>query len=115
MSDDQYPFFEIGQTLTAADLNMLQGFLHERDRLVGRMTGFGVNCGLGGKVAGTTLTISGGLAGAQGGEALVLTGTQTLPLPPPAMNPSYDFIDSAPGGFSVVLEATDVAHPAPDC
>jgi hypothetical protein len=115
MSADQYPFFESGQTLTAADLNMVQEFLHDRDRLVGRMTGFGVNCGLGGTVLGGTMTIQPGLAVDQYGEPLVLPTARPIALAPPAMTPSYDFIDTAPGGFSVVLEATDVAQPAPDC
>ncbi len=117
MPDNQYPSFESGQSLTAADLNMLRGFLHERDRLVGRMIGFGVNCGLGGVVSGSTLTMQPGLAADQYGEPLVLATAQTIALPPPAMTPSYDFIStgSTPGGFSVVLEATDTVAPAPDC
>jgi len=117
MTDHQYPSFESGQSLTAADLNMLRAFLHERDRLVGRMIGFGVNCGLGGVVSGTDLTIQPGLAVDQYGEPLVLAASPTTPisLPPPAMTPTYDFIDTAPGGFSVVLEATDTVDPAPDC
>jgi len=117
MSDNQYPVFESGQTLTAADLNMVRAFLHERDRLVARMAGFGINCGLGGVVAGTTLTIKPGLAVDQLGEPLVLTAEQTISLPPTAMTPSYDFITTSGGvgGFSVVLEATDTVVPTPDC
>ncbi len=115
MTANQYPFFESGQTLTAADLNMVREFQHARDRLVGRMTGFGVNCGLGGSVSGTTLTIEPGLAVDQQGEPLVLPAAQTIILPPEAMTPSYDFVDTAPGGFSVVLEATDVSEAVPDC
>ncbi|MEV0170643.1 hypothetical protein AB0I00_05885 [Streptomyces sp. NPDC050803] len=115
MTANQYPFFESGQTLTAADLNMVREFQHARDRLVGRMTGFGVNCGLGGSVSGTTLTIQPGLAVDQQGEPLVLPAAQPITLAPAAMTPSYDFIDAAPGGFSVVLEATDVGQAAPDC
>jgi len=115
MTDHQYPSFENGQSLTAADLNMLRAFLHERDRLVGRMIGFGVNCGLGGLVSGTTLTMQPGLAVDQYGEPLVLAAAQTITLPPTAATPSYDFIATGPGGFSVVLEATDTVAPAPDC
>ncbi|MET9461235.1 hypothetical protein ABZY05_40365 [Streptomyces canus] len=115
MTANQYPFFESGQTLTAADLNMVREFQHARDRLVGRMTGFGVNCGLGGSVSGTTLTIGPGLAVDQQGEPLILPAAQPFTLAPTAMTPSYDFIDTAPGGFSVVLEATDVGQAAPDC
>src|SRR5215469_14378455 len=116
MSNDQYPLFETGETLTAADLNMLRAFLHDRDRLVGRMTGFGINCGLGGTVTGsTTLTLQPGLAVDQYGEPLILADTATISLAPSAMTPSYDFIDTAPGGFSVVLESSETVVPAPDC
>ena len=115
MPNNQYPFFETGETLTAADLNMLQEFLHDRDRLVGRMIGFGVNCGLGGVVTGSTLTIQPGLALDQSGEPLILADVTTIPLPPPTMTPSYDFIDTAPGGFSVVVESSETAEPVPDC
>ena len=114
MPDNTYPVFESGQTLTATDLNLLRAFLHERDRLVGRMIGFGINAGLGGSCAGATLTIQAGLAIDQVGEPLVLTAPQTIPLPPTAMTPSYDFI-SGTTGFSVVLEASETVDPAPDC
>lgn len=116
MSDNQYPVFESGQTLTAADLNVLRSFLHERDRLVGRMIGFGVNCGLAGTVAGSKLTISPGLAVDQYGEPLVLATAETMDLPPaPPDTPSYDFISTVPGGFSVVLEVEDTVKPVPSC
>src|SRR5215813_10640822 len=93
MPDNQYPVFDSGQTLTAADLNM----------------------SLAGVVSGTTLTIQPGLAVDQTGEPLVLTDASPIALAPPAMTPSYDFIDTAPGGFSVVLESSDTVVPAPDC
>jgi hypothetical protein len=115
MSSNQYPLFEPGETLTAADLNMLQLFLHDRDRLVGRMTGFGINCGLAGSVTGTTLTIQPGLALDQDGEPLILAAAGTISLPPTAVTPSYDFVDPGPGGFSVVLESAETVEPAPDC
>lgn len=115
MSDHQYPVFEGGQTLTAAELNDLRAFLHERDRLVGRMTGFGVSCGLGGRVSGASLMIGAGLAVDQHGEPLVLPEEGRIVLPPPAMTPSYEFVETGPGGFSVVLEATDTVEPAPEC
>jgi hypothetical protein len=114
MPNDQYPFYEIGETLTAADLNMLEAFLHDRDQLVGRLIGFGVNCGLGGTVSGTTLTITPGLAVDQRGEPLVLSSATTITSLAPSTT-TFDFIDTAPGGFSVVLEATETIEPAPDC
>ncbi|WP_328875177.1 hypothetical protein OHT76_36740 [Streptomyces sp. NBC_00287] len=115
MTANQYPFFESGQTLTAADLNMVREFQHARDRLVGRMTGFGVNCGLGGSASGTTVTVEPGLAVDQRGEPLVLPTARPVTFDPAAATSSYDFIDPAPGGFSVVLEATDVPDDVPDC
>lgn len=115
MPDTTYPLFESGQTLTATDLNMVRAFLHERDRLVGRMIGFGVNAGLAGTVSGTSLTIQPGLAVDQQGEPLVLGVPQTIALPPTPVTPSYDFIATGPGGFSVVLEAAESVDPAPDC
>lgn len=114
MPDTTYPVFESGQTLTRTDLNLLRAFLHERDRLVGRMIGFGINAGFGGSCSGATLTIQAGLAVDQVGEPLVLTAPQTIALPPTAMTPSYDFI-TAGAGFSVVLEATETIDPAPAC
>jgi hypothetical protein len=115
MPDNQYPVFEGGQTLTAADLNQLRAFGHDRDRLLGRLTGFGVNCGLGGTVGGTTLTIAPGLAVDQVGEPLILPAAQTITLPPATSPGSFGFVAAGPGGFSVVLESTDITEPAPDC
>ena len=94
----------------------LRVFGQDRDRLVGQMVGFGVNCGLAGTVSGTTLTISPGLAVDQTGEPLVLaTAPDPIPLPPATVTPSFDFIATGPGGFSVVLEATETVEAAPDC
>lgn len=116
MSDNQYPVFVDGQTLTEAELNDLRTFLHQRDRLVGRLVGFGVNAGLAGVVtSGTTLTISPGLAVDQHGEPLVLGASTSIPLPPVAESLAHDFISTGPGGFSVVLESTDTIEPRPEC
>ena len=115
MPDYQYPVFKGGQTLTAADLNVLRTFGHDRDRLLGRLTGFGVNCGLDGAVSGTTLTIAPGLAVDQAGEPLVLPTSRTITLPPAVSSGTFAFVSAAPGGFSVVLEATDTVEPAPEC
>ena len=115
MSENQYPVFTGGQSLTASELNALRSFLHARDRLVGRMVGFGVNVGLGGTVSDTTLTIAPGLAVDQTGEPLLLAEPVEIGLAPAAMMPSYDFVDAAAGGFSVVLEVTDEVEPALEC
>jgi hypothetical protein len=110
-----YPVFAGGQTLTARDLNQVRAFLHDRDRLLGRLIGFGVNCGLGGTVSGSTLTIAPGLAVDQVGEPLLLGAAARITLPPSPAGAAFDFIATGPGGFSVVLESTDTVEPVPDC
>lgn len=117
MSENQYPVFTGGQSLTASELNALRSFLHSRDRLVGRMVGFGVNAGLGGTVSQVddSLTIAPGLALDQTGEPLLLTEPVPFALPPDPMEPSYDFINAELGGFSVVIEVDDKVEPALEC
>lgn len=117
MPDSTYPLFEEGQTLTAPDLNQLREFLHGRDRLLGRLTGFGVNCGLDGTVNGSALTIGAGLAIDQVGEPLLLPAAVTIALPPTndTGKVPFAFIDPALGDLSIVLESVDDVEPAPDC
>lgn len=115
MPDNQYPVFEGGQTLTSAELNALRDFLHRRDRLLGRLAGFGVNCGLGGRRNGARLLVAPGLAVDQRGEPLMLAAEAEVPLPPVAEDESFEFVDPRPGGFSVVLEGTDVIEPDEAC
>lgn len=105
MADNDYPAFLDGQTLTSEELNQLRKFLDSRDRLLGRLIGFGINCGLGGTVAGTTLTINPGLAVDQRGEPLLLPAAQTIALPPTPLSGTFPFVEPADGGFSVVLES----------
>lgn len=116
---DTYPLFAGGETLTAADLNLVREFLHDRDRLVARLTGFGISCGLTGAISGTgggtSLTVTPGLAVDQRGEPLLLAGAATVALPPTASAGTFEFVDPGPGGFSVVLEQTEATEPAPDC
>jgi hypothetical protein len=115
MSDNQYPVYVSGQTLTAPELNALRDFLHARDRIVGRLVGFGVNAGLGAAVSGTAVTVVPGLAVDQTGEPLLLAAPLSITLPPAADTTTYDFVDAGKGGFSLVIEATDVTEPTPDC
>lgn len=117
MTDNQYPVYEPGQTLTANELNMTTDFLMARERSIGRLIGFGVNCGLGGTVdaTGPKVRIATGLAVDQSGTALVLRADVDVALPPPAVTPSYDFIDTTPGGFSLVMEALDTVSDPPPC
>src|SRR3954452_16138043 len=110
----EYPVYEPGQTLTAHELNTTTAFLMARDQLLGRLIGFGINAGLGGSVTGLTLTISPGLAIDQLGRPVLLPMAQDINLPPTSVTPSYDFINSAVDGFSVVIETDeDVAAPLP--
>ncbi|WP_372700034.1 hypothetical protein [Arthrobacter sp. JSM 101049] len=116
MSETQYPVFVDGQTLTSAELNDLRRFLHHRDRLLGRLDGFGINAGLGGLVTdGPAVAIQPGLGIDQVGEPLLLHAEHTIGLPPVPGDLTYDFIDPDAGGFSIVLEAADTIEPTPEC
>ena len=116
MTDNDYPVYEPGQTLTATELNTTTTYLNARDRLLCRLIGFGINCGLGGTVVSQTkLTIDRGLAIDQAGQGLALLADSDVPLPPTSVTPSYDFISATPGGFSIVLEATDTIATPPPC
>ena len=115
----EYPLFTGGQTLTAAELNTLQEFLHDRDRLVGRLVGFGINAGLSGVVSGSgsaaRLTVQPGLAIDQVGEPLLLDSPHVIELPPADTSPSPDFVDARESGHSVLLEMVEEPLPTPDC
>ncbi len=108
MTVNDYPEYAEGQTLTAAELNALTAHVRHRDTLVARMIGVGVNAGLGGAFTGATLTVQPGLALDQLGEPLVLTAPASFTFPRTPDAVAYPFIDAAAGGFSVVIEATDV-------
>lgn len=125
MTDNTYPVYAVGQTLTAEELNLTTFFLKRRDQLLGRAIGFGVNCGLGGTIVaanpGEKLVIGAGLAVDQAGEVLALPAGQDVALPPvespesaPPTTP-FSFIDAALDGFSIVLEATETAPPPQPC
>lgn len=116
MTSNDYPVYKPGQTLTATELNRTTTHLIGRDRLLGRLIGFGINSGLGGMLSSQTkLTIERGLAIDQAGQGIALLNATDVPLPPTAVTPSYDFIDATPGGFSIVLEATDTPATPPPC
>ncbi len=117
MALTQYPVFVKGQTLTDDDLNELRDHLELADRTLGRLIGFGINCGLGGSIANKQLTIAPGLAIDQLGEAIVLDvapGPFGLPATAPATTPP-DFLDPVPGGFTPVLTLTTTDVPAVKC
>lgn len=115
MTLDDYPEFRPGQTLTAHELELLSAHLRHRDRRVGATVGFGVNAGLAGSFAGSTLTVTAGLAVDQVGEALVLPEDRDLPFPRDPHPDTFSFVDPAVDGFSVVLVATDVEQPPEAC
>lgn len=114
MTVNTYPDFKPGQTLTANELDLLANHAWHRDRLVGRMVGFGINGGLSGEFAGNTLTIQPGLAIDQSGEPLVMRTAKSLtfstaPGAPTSLSTTpYPFIGAQADTWSVVLQATDV-------
>jgi hypothetical protein len=118
MTVNDYPEFKPGQTLTSDELNLLAIHAWNRDRLVGRMIGFGINGGLSGSFSGGTLTIQPGLAVDQRGEPLVLPSSRTLSFTPSMSalpSATYSFLGAESGTYSVVLRATDTVTAAPAC
>ena len=118
MTVTEYPAYVAGQTLTADELNLLSEYAFERDRLVGRLIGFGVNCGFSGSFSGSTLTIKAGLACDQSGEPLVKRDVTTISFPaaaPDLVTTPYGFLDSTPGVWSVVARAADTEEAHPPC
>ena len=109
----QFPVFVKGQTLTDDDLNDLRDSLEEIDRRTARSIGFRDNCGLGGSVTGTTLTIGTGIAIDQLGHVLELDAPFTVGLAPtPSPDQPPGFIDTRPGGFTPVLQFASRELPA---
>lgn len=108
----QFPVFTKGQTLTDDDLNELRDSLEHGDRTLGRLIGFGIDCGLGGTITDKTLVIEPGLAIDQEGQALELDAAVSVDLPPAAPATRVpDFLEAGPAGFTPVLTVTteDVA------
>ena len=112
----QYPVFVKGQTLTDDDLNELRDWLDGKDRRLGRLIGFGIDCGLAGAINGPALQIDTGLAIDQVGQALELEAVATLELPPKVSTDEPPaFLDPAPGGFTPVLTLRTEEVPAVQC
>jgi hypothetical protein len=115
-----YPEFKEGQVLTHNDLNLLREYLYTKSMFHGRaLFGFGVGCGLEGRIdGGTSLKIGTGFALAQGGRELRLTAEKSFSLTgTPATDPtSYTFIDAgttstSPGGFTPIIRPRDTIEP----
>lgn len=123
MHETTFPVFKEGQTLTEADLNLLRSYLRDSDQLLGRLIGFGINCGLNGSVLGPNLTLEPGLAVDQHGSVLVFEGEgeemapQVFSLPPPldSDTPEFPFIDTSQPGISAVLELVETTLSSPEC
>ena len=116
MTVTQYPVFVKGQTLTDDDLNELRDSLDRSDLTLGRLVGFGINCGLTGAIRDKILVIEPGLAIDQLGEGIVLDETVQLELPGArADQRPPDFLDPKPGGFTPVLTVTVTDVPAVKC
>lgn len=112
MTVTDYPTFVAGQSLTADELNLLANHAFDRDRLVGRLIGFGVNGGLAGRLTANTLTISPGLAVDQSGEPLLMpkAWSRTFPTsgaPGDLSSVNYPFIGPRANAYSVVLVAAE--------
>ncbi|MFI9550361.1 hypothetical protein [Nonomuraea endophytica] len=115
MAEARYPVFTAGQTLTKDDLNRLRDFLDGQDRLVARLMGFGVTCGLSGSIAGGQLRIDPGMAIDQAGNALLADAPFTVAAGAAPGPGTFDFIDPAPGGVTPVLVLTETPEEAPEC
>ena len=111
-----FPEFQDGQVLTHNDLNVLRDFLYGKYVFQNRaLFGWGVACGLRGSVlANTTLDLSPGFGLAGGGRELLYTDSLSTPCAAitAAGGVTYDFIDTAPGGFTAILRAKDTPQPA---
>lgn len=114
MTVQDYPEFAPGQTLTAPELNLMIGHLRDRDTLMGRLIGFGVNCGLTGTTTTRTVTIAPGLAIDQDGTPLLLEAAHTLNVPEGVANTVYSFVGDS-DGYSVVLRAASRRSEPPAC
>lgn len=111
-----YPIFKAGQTLTHGDLNRLRDFLTDQDRLLGRISGFGINCGLEHAIEGDRLSIGEGLAVDQCGQPMLLDELASFSTPPgDVVDLVFDFIDRGPGGFTPVLVSKEVTTVAEEC
>jgi hypothetical protein len=120
MTVTDYPTFVAGQALTADELNLLAQHAFDRDRLVGRLIGFGVNGGLAGTLAANTLTITPGLAIDQSGEPLLMAApwTRTFPTsgaPAGLSTAAYPFISARADTYSVVLAADETDGALIEC
>ena len=116
MTVTEYPAYVAGQTLTADELNLLADYSFSRDQLLGRLIGFGVNCGFSGSFAGATLTIQPGMAVDQSGEPLVMRTAKTLTFPATALSTTaYPFINSETSVWSVIARASDTELPHAAC
>ena len=114
MAVTEYPVFLEGQTLTEADLNGVRDYLDDKDRLLGRLIGFGISCGLGGTIQTDGLHIAPGLAIDQDGEGLLLEEELVVALPPPGATATFNFVQGQ-DGFTPVLVAVQTDVPAPEC
>jgi len=111
MTVTDYPTFVAGQALTADELNLLAQHAFDRDRLVGRLIGFGVNGGLVGSLASNTLTITPGLAIDQIGEPLLMPNQWSHTFPtsgaPALASTAYPFVAPLANTYSIVLSADE--------
>jgi hypothetical protein len=106
-----YPEFKEGQVLTHNDLNLLRDYLYTKSMFHGRaLFGFGVACGLDGRIdGGTTLRIAPGFALGQGGRELRLSAEKSFALGGTIATDAtaYAFVEGGPGGYTPILRPAD--------
>ncbi len=113
MTTSSFPIFVEGQTLTESELNDLRTFLDDKDHALGRMIGFGVNCGLDVVIDGGNYVISPGLAVDQLGRPIIVSEEMTIPVTEPRSE--FDWLDPDGGRQTLVLRLEETVAEAPDC
>lgn len=112
MLDTDFPVFVDGQTLTHSELNDLRDFLDSQDHVLGRLIGFGVNCGLDVTIDGGSYVVSPGLAIDQLGRPIMVEEELRLPLD--SARSEFDWL--TPGsGRTLVLRLEETIEEAPEC
>ncbi len=141
MSGSTYAIFQAGQTLTHDELNLGIDFLDRETQRLGRVVGFGISCGLDGRMDATRLTIDPGRALDQIGRPMevgvaAFAPTEKAPaqlhlgLAPQfelasgepvgaagsaLLDERFDFVEPTDGGYTAILRILETDEVAPPC